>query len=157
MWESSLLILQFYTSLMCEPTTGMAMKDAHTYARILQSCLWICVIVICAVYTGNLTASLAVQRISWPFTDLEGVADNSEYQILLQTGSISEELFQVSGILYRYYYILYKYGIVIIFHGLIVVLSFQYRHIYLYCTKCLTGVSVLSFCLICHSKICHDL
>ena len=54
-----------------------------------------CVIVVGAVYMGNLTASLAAQRIPWPFKDLEGLADDSEYKFLLRTGASKEEVILV--------------------------------------------------------------
>ena len=74
---------------------GIPIDNEHMYGRILQGSLWVCVVVICAVYTGNLTAALASQITPWPFKDLDGLANHPKYKIITGDGSLREELFLV--------------------------------------------------------------
>lgn len=69
---------------------------ASSLAKISEFCQLVCVIVVWGVYSGNLTASLAVQRIEWPFRDLQGLADADDYILLLAEGTVREDLFRVS-------------------------------------------------------------
>ena len=66
-------------------------------SRWAETSLVVCVLVVWAVYTGNLTASLAVQTVQWPFRDLAGLAQADDYTLLMAEGTLREDLFRVSG------------------------------------------------------------
>ena len=53
-----------------------------------------------AVYIGNLTASLAEQRVHWPFNDLDGLSNSAEYKFIIDEGSFRMDLFKVRLISY---------------------------------------------------------
>ena len=55
----------------------------------------LCVIILVATYSGNLMATLAVEKRSLPFHTLSQMADNSEYQVLLGRSNSIYTLFQV--------------------------------------------------------------
>ncbi|ELU07171.1 hypothetical protein CAPTEDRAFT_216535 [Capitella teleta] len=67
--------------------------------RTLSGFLWFFSITLAAVYSGNLTAFLAVSKLSTPFSTLEDIASQSEYQIGFTGGGYSEMFFRVSQML----------------------------------------------------------
>lgn len=67
-----------------------------SHSRLVQGAMWICIVIIYAIYCGNLTASLAAPRIPWPFIDLKGLAESNEYTMIIQKGSVREELIKAS-------------------------------------------------------------
>ena len=48
-----------------------------------------------AAYTGNLIAALTVPQLSVPFTSLQGLASQNEYQVGLKDGAALQSVFQV--------------------------------------------------------------
>ena len=52
-------------------------------------------IILSAVYIGNLTASLAVRRTNLPFNTLRGLADDNSYLIRMAKGTHIHQLFEV--------------------------------------------------------------
>lgn len=66
------------------------------FVLFLEFCFLVCVIVMSATYSGNLTAAMAVRRIEWPFRDLQGLAEADDYVLLLAEGTLREDLFKVS-------------------------------------------------------------
>ena len=71
-------------------------------AHLVQLCLWMCVVVICATYQDSLVASLAVSKQYWPFTDLLGLTRTQDYHFLLQSGTFREDLLRVSSLINVY-------------------------------------------------------
>lgn len=65
--------------------------------RPLEVCVRLITLVVVAVYCGNLTATLAVPKVKWPFTDLRGLANSKDYHLLIQEGTIREDLLSVSS------------------------------------------------------------
>ncbi|ELU16732.1 hypothetical protein CAPTEDRAFT_70795, partial [Capitella teleta] len=63
--------------------------------RTLSGFLWFFSITLAAVYSGNLTAFLAVSKLSIPFSTLEDIASQNEYQIGFTGGGYSEMFFRV--------------------------------------------------------------
>ena len=57
----------------------------------------LCMVVICAVHTGNLTASLAVKRIQWPFHDLKGLSQADDYSVVLLDDSVAVDILNVNS------------------------------------------------------------
>ena len=62
---------------------------------MVVSCWWIVVIVLYAVYTGNLIAFLTVSIPYMPFNTLEGMVGQTEYVYGLEDGIIHMMLFRV--------------------------------------------------------------
>ncbi|CAC5387113.1 unnamed protein product [Mytilus coruscus] len=58
--------------------------------RTIVSCWWIFCIVSIAVYSGNLTASLAIHKTKLPFTSLEEMVNQKEYK----WGTLGSSAFQ---------------------------------------------------------------
>ena len=58
------------------------------------------------MYTGNLTATLAVKQVQWPFTDLRGLADSKDYKLLLSNSSYLYDVLKV-GIALQIWSIVY--------------------------------------------------
>ena len=77
-------------------TGRMLSKKTGFIAHGVHICLWMVVVIILAIYSGNLVASLAIKKQFWPFTDLFGLARAQDYQILLKTGTIREDLLKVN-------------------------------------------------------------
>ena len=75
---------------------GRKMEVPIQAVRTLDVCLRLCTLVVVAVYCGNLTASLAVPKIQWPFTNLHGLAHHKEYDFLIQEGTVREDVLRVS-------------------------------------------------------------
>ncbi|ELU00478.1 hypothetical protein CAPTEDRAFT_85408, partial [Capitella teleta] len=62
--------------------------------RILSAFLWFFSITVAAVYGGNLTAFLAVSKLSTPFSTLADIAFQSDFQIGFPGGGYSEMFFK---------------------------------------------------------------
>lgn len=69
--------------------------------RPLEASVRLCTVVIVAVYCGNLTATLAVPKLKWPFTDLQGLASSEDYMVLIEQNTIREDLLSVSICTYQ--------------------------------------------------------
>jgi hypothetical protein len=67
--------------------------------RIMRSFYWLTLIILVATYGGNLTASLAVEKVTMPFTTLQGLVDHQEYTLVISAGTVNEGLFKVSCVL----------------------------------------------------------
>ncbi|ELU16737.1 hypothetical protein CAPTEDRAFT_138591, partial [Capitella teleta] len=68
----------------------------RSYAgRLLVSTFWFSVITLAAVYSGNLVAFLASSDRTTPFTNLEDVAQQTDYQIGTAEGGSPEMLLRV--------------------------------------------------------------
>ncbi|ELU16508.1 hypothetical protein CAPTEDRAFT_185470 [Capitella teleta] len=88
--------------LRCICNQGYMFVGESIHSRCLQASLWFCVVVITAAYTSNLTASLTVPKVPWPFEDLRGLSEDSEYEVLLVRGTVQEEVFkEASNNIYR--------------------------------------------------------
>ena len=57
-----------------------------------------------SVYSGSMTASLAVNKATKPFDTLDELADDDEYIFLIVKGTFREEVFKVHKI-YQYYFV----------------------------------------------------
>jgi hypothetical protein len=79
-----------FCQCVCNQSLPESPRTLH--ARFIQGTLWFAVVVIYATYCGNLTASLASHTASWPFRDLDGLAESTEYDLIIQSGSIREDL-----------------------------------------------------------------
>ena len=56
---------------------------------------WVTYIALSAVYSGNLTATLAVRKVKLPFTTIEGLAQDQEYILVVLANSFQEQLYRV--------------------------------------------------------------
>jgi hypothetical protein len=63
--------------------------------RILMGAFWFVVIMMTSLYTGSLTASLAVNDVTKPFDTLDGLAADKDYILQILQGSFREQLFRV--------------------------------------------------------------
>ena len=63
---------------------------------MIAGCWWFMVIVIYAIYTGNLIAFLTVSKTTMPFNSLEAMAAQTDYYYGLEDGIIHMQLFKVS-------------------------------------------------------------
>ncbi|ELT92333.1 hypothetical protein CAPTEDRAFT_191211 [Capitella teleta] len=79
-------------------TIGLSVRylSRARFVLFLEFCFLVCVIVMSATYSGNLTAAMAVRRIEWPFRDLQGLAEADDYVLLLAEGTLREDLFKES-------------------------------------------------------------
>jgi hypothetical protein len=77
---------------------GYVCVGVSLHSRYLFASAWICVLVITAAYTSNLTASLTVPKVPWPFKDLLGLAEDDGYEVLVVHGTVQEEVLQVGNI-----------------------------------------------------------
>ena len=57
---------------------------------------WMTVIILTAVYNGNLTASLAVNIVKAPFSTLKELAADTSYVLGVPDGSIQQQILQVT-------------------------------------------------------------
>ena len=64
--------------------------------RAGQASLLLCMVVVWAVYSGNLTASLAVKRIQWPFHDLKGLSEADDYSFVVTEGTNKVQVLKVN-------------------------------------------------------------
>ena len=69
--------------------------DVPKVARPLVGFYWLTMLVLAAVYAGNLTASLAVQKIILPIHTLEDLAAQDDIILTLANGSPRIQLFKV--------------------------------------------------------------
>ncbi len=74
---------------------GVALCDVPKMARPLLGFYWLTVLVLAAVYAGNLTASLAVQKLILPIQTLEDLAAQDDIVLTLGNGSPRMQLFRV--------------------------------------------------------------
>lgn len=63
--------------------------------RVLAASLWCTMVTLAAVYSGNLTACLAVSNLNTPFTTFADLTQQNEYQMGMIGGSVTESLFGV--------------------------------------------------------------
>jgi ABC-type amino acid transport substrate-binding protein len=87
------VVNEVFNYFRCLFNQGLPHSVNSTYARIIQSTFWLFAIVVYATYGGNLAASLAAPKVEWPFKDLEGLAENKDYDVIVTKGSSREELF----------------------------------------------------------------
>ncbi len=70
----------------------------YTPARFIHLTYLLSSVVLLAVYTGNLTATLAVRHLQKPFNSLAEVAADRQYNLMVERGSVHEALFKVLNI-----------------------------------------------------------
>ena len=78
------------------PHTGTDKQPESLSSRAVASCWWLVVIVMYAVYTGNLIAFLTVNIPNMPFDTLEGMVAQTDYKYGLEDGIIHMMLFRVN-------------------------------------------------------------
>ncbi|KAK2139610.1 hypothetical protein LSH36_1693g00000 [Paralvinella palmiformis] len=72
-------------------TLGSTLYLDITSIRIMRSIYWFIIIIIVATYSGNLTSRLAVTKVKMPFINLQGLADDKKYTLVI-LGNTSTEL-----------------------------------------------------------------
>ena len=77
---------------------GGTSTPASSVTRIVVSFWWLTVIVIYAVYTGNLTAFLAVKKVNMPIKTLEDLASSVDISIGVQNGIVQMTLLKVRSL-----------------------------------------------------------
>ena len=76
-------------------SAGGFQEPANLPARILASSWWAIVIIMYAVYTGNLIAFLTVAHRKMPFNTLKDMVQQTVYEFGLETGIVQHMLFKV--------------------------------------------------------------
>ena len=77
---------------------GGTSTPASSVTRIVVSFWWLTVIVIYAVYTGNLTAFLAVKKVNIPIKTLDDLASSVDIRVGVQNGIVQMTLLKVSSL-----------------------------------------------------------
>ena len=70
--------------------------ECHS-ARLVLASFWLTVLLLTAVYTGNLTASLAVSDVQMPFSTLDELAQDDQYILQIMDGTSQLDTFRVTG------------------------------------------------------------
>ena len=78
---------------------GVDLNKRTWASNVVIGSFWLVTVVLYGVYTGNLTASLAVPKAKMPFNTLAELAADREYDLIIQTGTITDQLFRVG---YKY-------------------------------------------------------
>ena len=73
---------------------GMMPKVSSTAQALLYGSFLLTLLGLIAAFTGNLTATLAVQKRVWPFKTLREFAD-SDYNLYIAEGTLVEEALKV--------------------------------------------------------------
>ena len=68
--------------------------ECHS-ARLVRASFWLTVLILNAVYAGNLTASLAVSHVQMPFNTLEELAQDDQYTLQIMHGTSQWDKFRV--------------------------------------------------------------
>ncbi|XP_076442814.1 uncharacterized protein LOC143281489 [Babylonia areolata] len=84
----------FFGSLLAQ---GGVWNPSTGSSRLFVSAWWLFCVVVAAIYSGNLTASLAVATSSPPFTTLQQMIDGGVYQFGTVPGTIWADIFEVSN------------------------------------------------------------
>ncbi|ELT88935.1 hypothetical protein CAPTEDRAFT_207328, partial [Capitella teleta] len=72
---------------------GSPLSPGSCSGRVLAASLWCTMVTLAAVYSGNLTACLAVSNLNTPFTTFADLTQQNEYQMGMIGGSVNESLF----------------------------------------------------------------
>ena len=69
--------------------------DSLLSVRVIIGSYWLFTVTVCAIYQGNLVASLAVRTINSPVASLRDVAAQDDYKLMFWANTARQELFQV--------------------------------------------------------------
>ncbi|KAL8619703.1 hypothetical protein ACOMHN_025789 [Nucella lapillus] len=87
----------FFGSLLAQGHTGGVWRPTTGSARIFVSAWWLFCVVMAAIYSGNLTASFAVNTYDPAFTTLEGMLQRNTYDFGTVPGTIWIDIFKFSN------------------------------------------------------------
>lgn len=84
--------LFFFGSLLNQ---GGSYKFSKTSNYFIVSAWWVFTITIVAIFSGNIVADLATNKLELPFNSLEGLYSNKDYQLVILFGGAYEQFFKV--------------------------------------------------------------